>query len=738
MLMVEVQDSLTAAMLGTKPAEGLPRADVYLGNTSKTNPRVHAHRRAALYTRILMPAAHTQIATMASNTSHDKSQEHSLNTAGAELKYERSSHLVDIISKDEDLRRLRFDIHILEDDNDEMRELLDQEGLRSEQFERLVSENLGRAEDAEARLADVEDALRAKESELGTLQAEARALQTTAADSEAFLVEKLALTRELSIIRPQLDHLKAQVANTEALMAEKLDLQRQITEVQCELENAKRDVKRAMAKRRNTGVEIAQEEQVEQLRRELAKEKRARQRAEAAADVSQADVNVDEVRRELAREKRARQKAEEELEAVKENNQIEEVRRDLLQEKKARAKLGEQIESLEEELAKEKRKAAKVSDKPPNAAEQPDDQVEELRQELAREKKDRAKAEKAAEKHAAELEAQKATLDEKLGQFRNKLKSTKEKLKETEAELEAAREQAAATTTLPDKKTKKSAAANSKKRSAAPFDADATNLGTPGDGPANKRGRKAAPTVGEKSSFSITPFLNRTASIAPESDNDEAEDGDKSVAEAIATSPTMETAAATRRKKLPLAPVDTNVQKKPAPRQRKQKPTMPMLEMVTEEAEDVHSQGQENSATTKPAANKIKTKTHDGDDPEKPVDAATKKKQKKRKSLVDFETFNKPEAAKKVQSKKNRKLGGLGKTLFDEEEESAAPAKPLAGRTLIGGRAFGGLGAGAKKAGLLGASKLGSSLLLSAQDGSGFQFSPLKRRKANLDDTLRG
>ena len=78
-----------------------------------------------------------------------------------------------------------------------------------------------------------------------------------------------------------------------------------------------------------------------------------------------------------------------------------------------------------------------------------------------------------------------------------------------------------------------------------------------------------------------------------------------------------------------------------APRQRKHKAAMPQLELITEE-EDVHSQGQENAPAVRAPGQKLRTKTADG-----PVDAEKAKKQKKRKSLVDFETFNKPEEAKK-------------------------------------------------------------------------------------------
>ncbi|KXT09166.1 hypothetical protein AC579_7287 [Pseudocercospora musae] len=657
-------------------------------------------------------------------------QDLSLSTAAAELKYERSTHLVDIISKDEDIRKLRFEMHVQADDIDELRDLLAQEESRSEHFECILNENLTRADDAEARLSDLEMQLRSRDHELGALEAEKKALATSAADSTNILTEKLALTRELSLLRPQLEHLKQQAESTETLVTEKLELQRQLTNVQCELENAKRDVKRAMAKRRNTGVEIAQEEQVEQLKRDLAKEKRARLRAEDAANATQMDVDVDEVRKELAREKRARQKAEEELEAAQENTQVEDVRKDLLKEKKAKAKLEERIEELQEELEKEKKRVAKAAKHTSTNAEG-DEALDEFRQALAAEKKERAKVEKQAEKQSSDFESQKATLEEKLNQFRTKLRTTKEKLKQTEADLAAAQEEAAAQPA----KTGGKAAANTKKRSAAQFDADATNIGTPGDGPTAKRGRKATANVGEKSTFSMTPFLNKTASILPE-DSDSEHDPDKPIesieVEVPAESPIVEKAAATKQKRQPLATADANAQKpKPAPRQRKQKPVMPQLELITEE-EDVHSQGQENAPAVKPAGQKLKTKTADG-----PVDAEKTKKQKKRKSLVDFATFNKPEEAKKVQSKKNRKLGGTGKTLFDEEHE--APAKALPSRTLLGGRGFGGLALGAKKAsGFLGASKIGSSLLMTAQDGSGFQFSPLKRRKGNLDDTLRG
>ncbi len=648
---------------------------------------------------------------------HASYSQQALTTAALELKYTKNSHLVDIITKDEDIRQLRFEIHVLEDDNDELREQLVQEQDRSDAFEKLVKENLLRAEEAEAQLQDLETDIRQREQELQALEAEKIALQHSSEDATAALTEKLALTRELSLLKPELEHLKAQAASTEQLMTDKLALQRQLTEIQCEVENAKREAKRALAKRRNTGVEIAQEEQMEDLKRQLAKEKRARQRAEDAAKSVDGDGEQDDIRKQLAKERKARQKAEEQLESAQEMTQIEDVRKDLLNEKKAKAKLEEAIENLQAELEREKKAAVRAAKRADGNA-KADDEAEELRTELAREQKERVKAENAAEKAKDEYESLKASREEKHERFRTALKNHKEKIKTLQAELAEAK---AAVMAPPPKKTAASkspaAKANTKKRTAAQMDPDATTLGTPGDGPVAKRGRKVAAAIGDKSTFSMTPFLNKTTSVIQVDDDAEASDAEAS--------------PAVPKKKQPLAQQPAskaNVPPRKAAAQRK--PKVPALEMVTEENEPVESQGKENAKPAKGQTLKVKTKTADG--PENDVDP-TKKKPKQRKSLADFASFNPQPDVEKRQKK--RKLGGLGKTLFDEEEaEAPGPLK----RGLFGTKGFGLLGA--KKGGVgssfLGGSRAGTTLL-TAGDGSGFQFSPLKKARRNLDDTLR-
>lgn len=481
-------------------------------------------------------------------------------------------------------------------------------------------------------------------------QAESKALHNISGDSTKLLTEKLELTRELSTLKPEIEYLRAEMKANEGILAEKLGLQRQLSTMQVELAHAKKEAERALAKRRNTTFDLAQDDQMDELRKAVKREQRLREKAEEAAESAQADLD---------RERKSNQKK-----SVKD------------------AKKVEQDAHVEAE-------------------------AEELRQQLAREKKEHEKIEKALQKAQGDWEAQRSILDDKLNQFRTKLKSTKEKLKEAETELEQAKAAAAA---KPAAKatTAQPAAKPANKRNAAQMDTDATALGTPGDGKPAKRNRKAAAGVGDKSTFSITPFLNRTMSVAAESPDDKADGDDASEVE---QSPTISRATSVepsaKPKSKPLAPIPaskTNVKKAAAPRK---KVTMPALEKVTEE--DETSQGQENAGAAKPA---LKAKqAQDG-------------KPKMRKSLAAFATFNlEPEPEKK----KKRKLGGLGKTLFDEEEESA-PAKPMPGLGLFGGaRGFGPLAG--LKGGLLGNKGVTKGKLRTAEDGSGFQFSPLKRDK---------
>ena len=231
-------------------------------------------------------------------------------------------------------------------------------------------------------------------------------------DSTKLLTEKLALARELSSLKPEMDHLRSQTKSYEAVMAEKLSLQRQFSALQVELEMERRATQRAVAKEGKSQVE--------------------------------------------------------------------------------EAKSATQLESLQAELAKER--------------------------------KERLKIEREALRVSADWEAKQATMETRMDSLKTKLKASKDQLKEHEKELQTAR---AASHAMASKSTASLATNNltrdPRKRSISRMDDD-TVIGTPGDLRATKKVKRGSTMPGDKSTFSITPFLNRTASVAPDSPVEECED----------------------------------------------------------------------------------------------------------------------------------------------------------------------------------------------------------------------
>ena len=385
-------------------------------------------------------------------------------------------------------------------------------------------------------------------------------------DSTKLLTEKLTLARELSALKPELDHLRSQAASHQSLLAEKLSLQRQLGTVQVE----------------------------------LATEKRATQRALAKDGKLQAED----------------------------------------------AELGSRIESLQADLSKERR--------------------------------ERQKVEREVQKTSTESENRITTLESRLDAFRNKLKSTKEQLKEAQMSLQTAQSSNHVKSTrasVPVTNTA-SSVGNPRKRAAARMDAD-TILGTPGDLPAGKSSKRGPALIGEKSTFSITPFLNRTASVAlegPPSDNAGGGDGVHVKAPDHASGNTSQT--------LPLSPKEmsdgvdmshtlNNNLNKPgtlqnaktgkinsrAPPARKTKAT-PTLEQVAEENIENGSPGTKLSEL-----------------------AAT-----------EYSCNDTLRGGLEIKRRKRKLLGGsLGKTLFDEDDGDTLKSDR---RSLFGVRGFMALGNG--------------------------------------------
>lgn len=411
-------------------------------------------------------------------------------------------------------------------------------------------------------------------------------------DSTKLLTEKLTLARELSALKPEVDHLRSQAVAHQSLLAEKLSLQRQLSTLQVEMETEKRATQRALAKE-------------------------------------------------------GRSQAED-------------------------PRLESRLESLQADLAKERR--------------------------------ERQKVEREAQKASNESEKRTTTLESRLDAFRNKLKSTKEQLKEAQTSLQTAQasQHGISSHASASVNPTTSLAGKSRKRAAAQIDAD-TMIGTPGDLPAAKKTKRGSTLIGEKSTFSITPFLNRTASVAPESprldhasgnDQEHVRDSDglsgntnhKASSEAITDPVDMPDAmkyVVQAQKPSILENAKTCKINSKAPPARKTKAAT-ILEQVAEENNE--NEGSMTSTSETAATKDVSNAMSRG---------GLEMKRRKRKLLG----------------------GGLGKTLFDEDEGDAHKGD----RSMPGGvRGFGTLGKGG-----LGAPKFGSRKAIALSTFG--TISPLKK-----------
>ena len=347
----------------------------------------------------------------------------------------------------------------------------------------------------------------------------------------SLLAEKLALSRELSTLKPEMNHLRVQCASGEGLLAEKLSLQRELNSVRVELETEKRSLQRVVSK---------------------------------------------------------------------------EDGRPALE-----AQLRYQLEGIQSELSKEK--------------------------------KDRERLESEKTRSRIEFEGHKTLLESKLEALRGRLKTTREQLKESQSALEKNR------LLLVNRNEGRSLETNgnTRKRTLQEADED-TAFGTPGDRPAAKKLKRGSTLPGDKSLFSITPFLNRTTSLAPDelhpikddgpiSDTEDRQEAQVSpiseIPKARATKPAMATAKTNQTGRLRLSKMGQGM-------------GLTKLDRVQEEgAEDYHL-GESLVA------------------PQRVIEA-----RREREEQVNERTNSRTQT-KDGKKKKQRPLAqGPAKTIFDEEED---------------------------------------------------------------------
>jgi hypothetical protein len=406
--------------------------------------------------------------------------------------------------------------------------------------------------------------------------------------------------------------------------------------------------------------------------------------------------------------------------------QLEDARKDLAREKREREKVRKEAEKdLEAEKCASKRAAEKANnDKEKDSELQ--EQLDDLQKELAKERRDKEKARKEAEKELSVSETRKEVLESKLEQMRSKLRSTKDELKVFQIQLTQARtapvKAGASRGDVPAK--------NPRKRGAREMSTDDA-IGTPDGvaarkrGPAVKRGRMDQTMLGEKSTFSITPFLNKTINMAPDTPVEEEQEEAPAESNISKAQPEAEVAIEAPLKAAtasPSAAPKTRVKRKPTD---KRAPAKKKVLGEDKSGQNAKKPAAKKSRPISTLENVAEEEVDENDEPAAP--AAT----------VNIDTA-KPDALKplKVQlksaeeaqpQKKKRKLLGGGRTLFDEEDGEATkrPPKVNLGLPRLLGR--GGLAAskGVLKGGLGAASGFGA-------------FSPLKKDRRGVGASFLG
>lgn len=381
--------------------------------------------------------------------------------------------------------------------------------------------------------------------------------------------------------------------------------------------------------------------------------------------------------------------------------------------------LQRQLSSVQVELETEKRALKRTQAKDSRGGDEDarlESELEALKKDLAKERRDNQRVARDAQKQAAEWEGQKTIFESKLDAFRNKLRSTKEQLKEARAELH---ESQASFKPSQSPAGGEKAFAKPIKRAVARFDPDAT-IGTPGVSHAAKRGRQSSAVPGDKSTFSITPFLNRASNIGLSSPMEEEEGALKTHNDTAQTgaliseapdapqSPSVNKEKESRKtataRERPAALRDmtnsvANVRNNAVAPRKSSKPSVGSLEKVNEEeiAEDEAMQA-------------VSTVTNNH-----PLLPATAEP-----GLEESESRLQPKQPPVATKRKRKLLGGDRSTLFDDDD-AEAPAAKVVRRVFIGGGLRGGAGPGMSLA-RGGARKVGLK-----------EFSPLKRdRRAAL------
>ncbi|KAJ8125596.1 hypothetical protein O1611_g8042 [Lasiodiplodia mahajangana] len=584
-----------------------------------------------------------------------------------ELKHQKNGYESDILVKDEDVRRLRVRILLLRDENTALRDEVD---LNNNTNAKLVSRCDSLNTQIEAKMAIVrsqEEQLRKQEREYANLQAELQSMNNINENSANVLSEKLALTRELANLKPEIEHLRSQVNHQQTILAEKLSLERQVNTLEVELANEKKATRRALQTREsNDRVEDELRRKLRETEKNLTAERAERERLE-----DQLEQRIRTHAMTLQDQDNTR-----ELEADL-RKKLQDVQRQLREEKEEKERLDEELQNALRASKKSQQNESSVEAELRAQLKESEESVATLREESKRRHQEYQTA-------IAELEGRNEQFEKKLEKAKIKYRAMQEELKNTQAELRKAEKQQGRSFSNEDTKLAGKSQAFRKRKAQEPT-SEFTNIEiqTPSaeDGVKGRRLMKKAnfePTiVGEKSAFSITPFLNRSKNTSM---SDEASNVDDGVLEdsilgrrsgsepselappaaaepsttAASNAPEPATTTITETAEPQLVPKARGRPKKAPKKILKSKSS---LEAVSEAAESGHPGKDTETRDTEPAEKTMTVK----------FNLALSQDESNDSSLNNGE----------VPKKKKRKVLGSTKTLFDEDDgEAPAARKP--------------------------------------------------------------
>ncbi|PGH17002.1 hypothetical protein AJ79_01386 [Helicocarpus griseus UAMH5409] len=211
---------------------------------------------------------------MAPRKHKDLSDQHDpllISSARLETEYEKALCQTNLIIGDEQNRSLRVRVLLADHDKDDLAFELEETKWHLERAERIGWEAEEQLKQAQNDLEYLRNSLRSNMSEL----------QATAADSSKLLAEKHSLTREVASFKLEVEHLRSQNLSQQFLISEKMALERQLGSLEVELEGERR----ALEKARLKGLEQREADdrssaRLEELNKELARERRERERLE--------------------------------------------------------------------------------------------------------------------------------------------------------------------------------------------------------------------------------------------------------------------------------------------------------------------------------------------------------------------------------------------------------------------------------------------------------------------------